>query len=93
MINALYINDNDEIYAGGYCTGKVVFNPSGDNRYNLPDKGAKDAFLIKLSPENRVLNVKRFGNKTEEEKTDLLFMPDADETRLIILTTFKEADE
>lgn len=93
MINALYINDNDEIYAGGYCTGKVVFNPSGDNRYNLPDKGAKDAFLIKLSPENRVLNVKRFGNKTEEEITDLLFMPDADETRLFILTNFKEADE
>lgn len=93
MINALYINDNDEIYAGGYCTGKVIFNPSGDNRYNLPDKGAKDAFLIKLSPESRTLNVKRFGSKTEEEITDLLFMPDVDETRLFILSNFKEADE
>lgn len=54
--------------------GKVIFNPSGDNRYNLPDKGAKDAFIVKLSSENQVLNVKRFGNKTDEEITDLLFI-------------------
>ena len=92
-INTLYVNDNDEIYAGGYCMGKVIFNPSGDNRYNLPDKGAKDAFIVKLSSENQVLNVKRFGNKTDEEITDLLFIPDAKEYRLFTLTNFKEANE
>lgn len=73
--------------------GKVIFNPSGDNRYNLPDKGAKDAFIVKLSSENQVLNVKRFGNKTDEEITDLLFIPDAKEYRLFTLTNFKEANE
>ncbi len=92
-INTLYVNDNDEIYAGGYCMGKVIFNPSGDNRYNLPDKGAKDAFIVKLSSENQVLNVKRFGNKTDEEITDLLFIPDAKEHRIFTLTNFKEANE
>jgi len=66
--------------------GKVIFNPSGDNRYNLPDKGAKDAFIVKLSSENQVLNVKRFGNKTDEEITDLLFIPDTKEYRLFMPT-------
>ncbi len=93
MINTLYINENDEIYAGGYCMGKVIFNPSGDNRYNLPDKGAKDAFLIKLSSEGKVLNAKRFGGKTEEEITDMLFASNAEEYRLFTLTNFKEANE
>lgn len=92
-INTLYANNNDEIYAGGYCMGKVIFNPSGDNRYNLPDKGAKDAFLIKLSSKGQVLNVKRFGNKTDEEITDISFIQDAQGYRLYILTNFKEANE
>lgn len=77
----------EQFFMGGLCNGKLIFNPDGNNRYNLPDKGGDDFFLMKLDKTGTILDVKRMGGNTDECIKDILFT--ANDTELFLLSDFK----